>query len=164
MIRRVAAIHDLPFAVRAFLKTYPWRRIDPVPWAPLRKPLAEANVALITTAGLSAPGQEPFDDHARGGDYSFRTIDRDADVQSLIDSHRSKSFDHTAMRADVNLAFPLDRMRELERDRVIGRFNQRAFSFMGSITAPGRLVRETAPEVAGMLAADGADAALLVPV
>ena len=26
--------------MRLFLKAYPWRRIDPVPWTPLRRPLA----------------------------------------------------------------------------------------------------------------------------
>jgi hypothetical protein len=35
---------------------------------------------------------------------------------------------------------------------------------MGSITAPGRLVAETAPQAADLLAADGVDVALLVPL
>jgi hypothetical protein len=35
---------------------------------------------------------------------------------------------------------------------------------MGSILAPGRLVKRTAPEAARRLVADGVEAALLVPV
>jgi hypothetical protein len=35
---------------------------------------------------------------------------------------------------------------------------------MGSITAPGRLTRDTAPVAARRLRDDGVDAALLVPV
>jgi hypothetical protein len=35
---------------------------------------------------------------------------------------------------------------------------------MGSITAPGRLLKETAPEVARKLKEDGADWVLLTPV
>jgi hypothetical protein len=35
---------------------------------------------------------------------------------------------------------------------------------MGSITAPGRLVRDAAPEIARRLVHDGVDIALLVPV
>ena len=46
----------------------------------------------------------------------------------------------------------------------IGSLNGRALSFMGSITAPGRLVKETAPAAAALLAADGVDVALLVPL
>jgi hypothetical protein len=35
---------------------------------------------------------------------------------------------------------------------------------MGSITAPGRLIQESAPHVADALVADGVDAVLLVPI
>jgi hypothetical protein len=35
---------------------------------------------------------------------------------------------------------------------------------MGSITAPGRLIRDTAPEAAEWLVEDEVDVALLVPV
>ncbi|MEA2325285.1 MAG: D-proline reductase (dithiol) PrdB, partial [Thermoanaerobaculia bacterium] len=66
--------------------------------------------------------------------------------------------------ADPNLAFPLDRLHELERDGRIGRVNKRHLSFMGSITAPGRLIRDSAPAAAELLVADGVDIALLVPV
>jgi D-proline reductase (dithiol) PrdB len=157
-------VSEFSFAVRTFLKFYRWRRIDPVPWAQLRKPLAEANVAMVTTAGLVMPDQAPFDDNVKGGDTSFRIIPGDADVSTLIDSHRSKTFDHTGIQADPNLAFPLDRLRELAGDGRIGRVNSRHLSFMGSITDPERLVRETAPAAARLLAGDHVDAVLLVPV
>lgn len=82
----------------------------------------------------------------------------------MVDTHRSESFDHEGMHRDPNLAFPLDRLRELAEHGRIGSVNRRHLSFMGSITAPGRLVRDTAPEAARRLVADGVDAALLVPV
>jgi D-proline reductase (dithiol) PrdB len=155
---------EFSFVVRAFLKTYRWRRIDPMPWTPLRKPLAEASVALVTTAGLVMPGQPHFDNDVKGGDSTFRVIPRDADVASLIDTHRSRTFDHSGLRSDPNLAFPLDRMSELARDGHIGRVSERHLSFMGSITAPGRLVRDFAPAAAQLLVDDAVDVALLVPV
>ncbi len=40
----------------------------------------------------------------------------------------------------------------------------RHLSFMGSVTAPGRLVRDTAPRAAELLVEDRVDVALLVPV
>jgi D-proline reductase (dithiol) PrdB len=157
-------ISEFSFVVRAFLKAYRWRRIDPIPWSPLRKPLAESTVAIVTTAGLVRPDQEPFDDGVKGGDSSFRVIPAATDVASLIDTHRSETFDHSGIREDPNLAFPLDRLRELERDGRIGRVSKRHMSFMGSITAPGRLIRDSAPAAAELLVADGVDVALLVPV
>lgn len=160
----MATVDELPLSHRVFLKAYPWRRIDPVPWTPLRRPLAESRVALVTSAGFVLPGQEPFDDEARGGDTSFREIPSGAEVAALIETHRSQSFDHAGIRTDPNLAFPLDRFRELAASGRIGTLNHRHLSFMGSITAPGRLLRDSAPEAARRLAADGVEAALLVPV
>jgi D-proline reductase (dithiol) PrdB len=52
----------------------------------------------------------------------------------------------------------------MEASGAVGRLAPRALSFMGSISAPGRLVKETAPEAAALLEADGVDVVLLVPL
>jgi D-proline reductase (dithiol) PrdB len=157
-------LSEFPLSLRLFLKAYPWRRIDPVPWTPLTKPLSESRLALLSSAGFVARGQEPFEAAVRGGDVSFRDIPADVDVRTLVDTHRSESFDHTGLRQDPNVAFPIDRVRELAERGRIGPVNHRHLSFMGSITAPGRLVRHTGPEAARRLVADGVDVALLIPV
>ncbi|HEY4641022.1 MAG TPA: glycine/sarcosine/betaine reductase selenoprotein B family protein [Thermoanaerobaculia bacterium] len=150
---------EFSLTTRLFLKTYPWRRIDPVPCAPLRKPLRDARIAIVTTAGLHLPTQQPFDNEKRGGDTSYRVIPNDADVSSLLEAHRSETFDHAGVRSDPNLAFPLDRLHEMQLNLA-----PRHLSFMGSITAPNRLIKESAPEAAQLLVDDGVEAALLVPV
>jgi D-proline reductase (dithiol) PrdB len=160
----MGTISEFSMPVRLFLKAYPWRRIDPVPWAPLTKPLAECRLALVSSAGFVLPGQPPFDDSVRGGDTSFRQIPGDAAVSELIDTHRSESFDHAGLEKDQNLGFPLDRLRELVQQQRLGSLNRRHLSFMGSITAPGRLIKQSAPEAAEWLVEDQVDAALLVPV
>jgi len=160
----VGDLSEFPAALRLFLRAYPWRRIDPVPWAPLPRPLAGCRLALVSSAGFVAPGQVPFDETLRGGDPSFREMPADVDLATLRETHRSRSFDHRGLSRDPNLAFPLDRLRELVRAGRIGSLAPRHLSFMGSILAPGRLVRRTAPEAARGLVADGVDAALLVPV
>jgi D-proline reductase (dithiol) PrdB len=157
-------LSEFPLKYKLFLKAYPWRRIDPVPWAPLKKPLMDCRAALVSSAGLVGPGQEPFDDSIRGGDFSFREISSDTDVLALTDKHRSDLYDHAGLRRDPNLAFPLDRLRELATGGRIGSINHRHLSLMGSITAPGRLMKKTAPPAARKLAEDGVDIVLLVPV
>lgn len=157
-------IDELPLWLRALLTAYPWRRLDPVPVAPLRKPLRECTVALVTTAGLVPHGEPPFDARVRGGDVSYRVIPADTPVAQLGEYHRSSSFDHSGIERDRNLALPLDRLRELVAEGAVGGIAPRHLSFMGSITAPGRLVRDTAPRAADLLAADGVDAVLLLPV
>lgn len=160
----MATIDEFSLPVRLFLKSYHWRRIEPVPWTPLRRPLGECRLALVSSAGFILPGQEPFKTTLAGGDGSFREIPSDVDVARLTDAHRSESFDHKGMVRDPNLAFPIDRVRELAAAGRIGEVNRRHLSFMGSITAPGRLMRDHAPEAARRLRGDGVDVALLVPV
>lgn len=157
-------LSEFSVPVRLFLKAYRWRRVDPVPWTPLRKPLAESRLALVSSAGMVLPEQERFDPKVRGGDVGFREIPSDIDPASLVDVHRSKSFDHAGVAADANLAFPINRARELVERGRIASVASRHLSFMGSITAPGRLMRDTAPAAARRLVADGVDVALLVPV
>ena len=155
---------EFSLEIRAFMRLYPWRRIDPVPWTPLKKPLAQCSLALVSSAGFVMPSQKPFDKNIRGGDSSFREIPADADPKKLVESHRSESFDHIGIQADANLGLPVERVRELVANGAIGSVNHRHLSFMGSITAPGRLIRDFAPQAAGLLVDDAVDIALLVPV
>ena len=157
-------ISEFSLPTRLFLKTYRWRRIDPVPWTSLRKPLAQCRLALVSSAGFSTPDQPPFDDSVKGGDPSFREIPEGTDLSRLAESHRSDAFDHSGMRADPNLAFPLGRVKELAASGRIGSVNHRHLSFMGSITAPGRFVTQALPAAAEKLTQDNVDVALLVPV
>ena len=157
-------LSEFPLKYRLFLKAYPWRCIGRVPWAALQRPLKDSRLVLISTAGLILPDQEPFDKSIRGGDCSFREIPSDADVSTLIDTHRSELFDHFGVRQDPNLTFPIDRVRELKKRGRIGSINHRHLSFMGSITTPGRLMKKTLPGVVNLLKTDAVDVALLIPV
>jgi D-proline reductase (dithiol) PrdB len=160
----VAKISDLTFAYQVFMKMYPYRRVDWGTGAPLKKPIEEARVALVTTAGLYQADQEPFDESIRGGDYSYREIADDTAVATLRMGQTSDAFDHAGIEADRNLALPLDRLHEMVRERRVGHAAPRHFSFMGSLSAPGRLISKTAPEVAERLRHDRVDAVLLTPV
>jgi D-proline reductase (dithiol) PrdB len=157
-------LSEFTLKYKLFLKAYPWRRIEPVPWVPLKKPLKDSRAAVVCSAGLVQPGQEPFDDSMRGGDCSFREIPADTDLSALIDTHRSDLYDHSGLRQDPNLVFPLVRLQELVRGGRIGSLNHRHLSFMGSLTALGRLRKKTAPAAVRKLVEDGVDIALLVPV
>ncbi len=164
----MARIADLPLKYRLFLKAYRFRRLDPTPWTRLAKPLAQCRVALVTSAAFHLPDQEPFDEEIRGGDASFRVIDVNtagADrLRELRSSHRSAAFDSAGIEADYNLALPVDRFRELEAAGEVGALHDEALSFMGSVTATGRLRRDSAPQAAGMLSDAGVDVAFLCPV
>jgi D-proline reductase (dithiol) PrdB len=160
----MAKISDLKLAYQLFMKAYPYRRVDWRPGAHLEKPLDEARIAVVTTAAFFRPDQPRFDTSIRGGDFSYRVIPADTDLTTLGIAHRSDAFDIRGITSDKNVALPLDRLKEMAQEGIIGSVAPRHFSFMGSIAAPGRLVAKTAPEVARMLREDAVDAVLLTPV
>ena len=155
---------EFSLTIRLFLKAYQWRKIDPVPWTPLKKPLSQSKLALVSSAGFVLPDQPHFDESIKGGDPSFREIPSGVEVKTLVETHRSESFDHTGLQKDPNVGFPIDRVRELAVSGRIGAVNHRHLSCMGSITAPGRLIQNTAPPAVHLLVEDQVDVALLVPV
>lgn len=160
----MAKISDLKLAYRLFMQAYPYRRVDWRPGAKLTRPIEEARVAVVTTAALHAPDQLPFDTSIKGGDWSYRVLDAHVDLATLRIAHRSDAFDIRGLDADKNLALPLDRLKSLAHQGAIGEVAPRHFSFMGSIAAPGRMIAQTAPEVARALRDDQVDAVLLTPV
>ncbi|MFZ0962929.1 MAG: glycine/sarcosine/betaine reductase selenoprotein B family protein [Terriglobia bacterium] len=160
----MAELSDLKLQYRIFMATYRHRQFDWRPGAALEKPLSQSRIAVVTTAAFFSPEQAPFDPSIRGGDYSFREIPLETDLDTLQIAHKSDAFDHSGIESDKNLALPLDRLRELEAEGRIGEVAPRHYSFMGSISAPGRLVSVTAPEVARRLAEDEVDGVLLTPV
>jgi D-proline reductase (dithiol) PrdB len=159
----MASLSDLSLRDRIWYHRYAFRRVEPLVATRLRRPLADARVALVTSAGLHRPDDEPFA-REKGGDWSFRIIPRGTALESLACTHPSRSWDRFAVESDANVAFPLDRIEEMAADGTIGTVASRHISFQGSITAPGRLVGRTAPAVAGMLVDDHVDAVVLTPV
>ena len=156
----MAPLRNLDPFSRFFMKFYRGKRYEACPYTPLRLPLNECKVALITTAGFFLDGQPPFE----SGDCSYREIPNSIQTQVLINGHKSAAYDERGLETDPNLAFPLDRFRELETKGKIGSLNHRHFSFMGSITKPKPLIEKTAPEVGQMLKTDDVDVAFLTPV
>ena len=158
----MADFSRLRLGYRLFLAGYPWRRIDPVPFV-IPRPPHEATVAIVTSAGVLRPGTDPPFVRRLGGDPSFRFIPSETPLASLIIGQTSDAFDRAPSAHDRNLALPIDRLRALAAAGAIGRVAPRHLSFNGSLTAPGRLVAETAPAAARALRTDGVDLALLVP-
>ncbi len=160
----MADLASLPLRYRLRLGVYRWHRLDPVPWTPLPRPLAEATVALVTTAGYFRLGVDPPFRRVAGGDVSFRALPDDTPRAALELGQTSSEFDRAPAHADVNVVYPVERLHELARAGAIGRVATRHLSFNGSITDPTRLVRQTAPAAADLLHGDGVDAAVLVPI
>ena len=157
-------ISDLKLKYQLLIKGYPFRRVDWRPASVLTKPLSEARIALITTAGFYLPSQQPFDQSFRHDDCSYREIPSGTPTSILQIGQSSDAFDHSGIEADRNLTLPLDRLQELIDASIVGQSAPRHFSIMGSIIAPAKLISESGPEIARKLVDDRVDGVLLAPV
>ena len=157
-------IEDLDPESQEFLRNYKCRPGLDNPWTPLGKPLDRCKVALITSSGLIRKSDQPFDLANPNGDPTYRVIPADAKPAELTLSIVSTNWDRSGFALDVNVLFPMDRLRELADEGVIGATADEYFAFMGSIFDIDPLIRHSAPEVGRRLKAAGVDVALLAPV
>ena len=139
---------------------FPCMEFDDTPWTPWTKKLSESKVAMVSTAGLHLGGDQPF----VGGDQTYRVIPSSAKANDIIMSHTSIGWDHTGFYRDLNLAFPMDRLKELEQQSMIGSLAKDYYSFMGAQQEPVKILEETGPDVARRMKAEGVDAVFMVPV
>ena len=156
-------LEDLDPESRQFLGAFQCRIENDVPFIRPGKPLAESRLAVITTSGLVRRSDKPFDLTNAGGDASFRIIPTDTDPSELTFSHVSTNWDRTGFAMDINVILPIDRLRELAKEGIIGSVAGAFYAFMGAIFRFDTLLKDSAPEVGRRLREDGVDIALLVP-
>lgn len=148
---------------RRTLEFFPCLEHDDTPWVTLSKPLSQCRVALVTSAGLHLRDDQPFTRDTPGGESTFRVIPSDCHPADVMQSHFSIGFDHTGIYRDLNVTFPVDRLRELKQKGEIGSLSSDYYSFMGALRDASTVIGETGPEVARRMKAEGVDVALLTP-
>lgn len=137
------------------------REVESQPFTPLRKPLAEARVALVSSAGVHLDDQPPFHVETVAGDPSYRLIPDDVDTGRLRFTHTH--YDTSPAEQDPNVVFPLDRLHEAVEEGRIGSSSPIHVGMMGFNPDPTRIAEETAPAVAGVLGEAEVDVAVMVP-
>ena len=151
-------LSDLPKTDQKHLLSKECPPFETQPWV-TGPPLSVRRVALITTAGLQSQGEDSFN----FTDTSYRVIPNDCDTNTLLMSHTSVNFDRTGFHQDINVVFPIDRLKELDANGTIGSIAKFHYAFMGAGSMPHDY-EKTAREVAGFLKKDNVDAVFLTPV
>lgn len=141
------------------LPPLPWWEHHDSPWTPLRKPLAECNVAILASAGVHLKSDPPF---SPPNDLHHRLIHRDAATADLRPSHPTPV--RQPGHEDVNVVFPLDRFRELEAEGIIGRLADDQISMVGPIKVYEKVTDEFGPAIAKDLQRQGVDLLCLFPL
>ena len=155
----VPKLEDLSEMERQAVLNFPFFEHDESPRTILRKPLSSAKLALVTTAGIHLRGDAPF----IRGDQSYRVIPSATPPRRIIQSHSSIGFDRAPIYRDINVSFPVDRVRELVEQGAIGSLDDRFYSFLGAQRNPRHIVEATGPEVGERLKEEGVDIVLLTP-
>ena len=134
---------------------------DFIPLAKLSKPLSESRLTFVSTAGVQPKNTMPFDTVHPVGDYSFRRVPSNSKTSDL-EIHQLKYPTFGANR-DLNVIFPIERLRELVDEKFIGGLTENFFSFIGYNMDAERLEQTLAENIAEAVKAEGADVALLAP-
>jgi len=169
----------IDFIFRAQVKAYagPGRyQYEDAPFARLTKPLAETRLALLSSSGHFIKGDDPkpfgldnmtqAEAEKRISDFikeepQLSEIPVDAAKKDLQVRHGG--YDIRGAEKDMNVNFPIDRMRELRDEGVIPNLNPVAFSFVGACSQM-HLQKETGPLWAKKFKEKQINALLLVPV
>jgi D-proline reductase (dithiol) PrdB len=121
-------------------------------------PLAEATVAILTSASLHHPEQPDFDP----ADISFRVLE--ADRHDYVMGHWSQDVDHVGFGLDYNVMFPIDRLNEMAADGRIGKVSDVHLAYAGNQFDVAGIRMDSGPEGAKILKDAGVDVVLLTPV
>jgi len=146
--------------IRAALAELPVPEFADVP-VTTAKALADAKVAIVTTAGLRPAGDAEL---WQMTDSSFTVLPRTArDVQL---SHFSPNFDRSGFAADINTVYPVDRLEEMVTAGEIGSLADNNISFMGAQADAtfSTILLDTGPAAAKILLDQGVDIVLLTPI
>ena len=164
---RINGYKFLPQSMIPEFKAFPYQA-DEVVKAEPAVPLNKARVALLTSGGLYLKDRQPSFDLERErrdpfwGDPTYRLIPRNVGHGDIAVAHLHLNPDD--IMADFNVALPLERFAEFERDGKIGSLAHDNYSFMGYQGRSSTAWRDTyGPELARCLRADAVNLLILAP-
>jgi hypothetical protein len=151
------------YKAEGYDKPYQWAKFDEVPFTPLKKPLAESRVALVSTSEIAVrTWEDQRMPQEKGEAQNVYGVPVDTPVADLYS--RTHSYDMNATTLDdVNSYFPVTRLQELQAAGRIGSLARAAYGVYDAYSQ-GKAWGTDAPEVLRGCREEGVDVALLVPV
>jgi len=146
------------YSASGFEQPYRWAAFNEVPFSPQTKPLAESNVAVVTTTFLH------HHDSAHGAPSTNKQVYAHpvTDVPDTMFTN-DLSWDKQATHTDDSESFlPLQALQQLAENGTIGSLNHRFFGVPTEYSQ--RKTGLDADQIGEWCAEDGVDIALLVPL
>src|SRR6266481_2629364 len=149
--KRVDGFRFLPPGLRAWIRSFIPRGdfTGPIPWTPLAKPLRQATMGLVTSAGISLKIDPPFDMEREKreptwGDRSFREIPRHTTGDDIDVNH-----------LHINTSYI--------QEEIIGRLAPTAYAFYGFQWQSMAFLETAIAPIARKLRLEGVETVLLTP-
>ncbi|HVY14819.1 MAG TPA: glycine/sarcosine/betaine reductase selenoprotein B family protein [Rhodopila sp.] len=153
----MARPEDIPQPTRDVVLNLPCPSFDTTPFVS-GPPLSQRRIAIVTSAAVIKRGDQPFP----FGSGECRFIPNDTPTGELLVSHVSINFDRSGWQRDVNVVFPVDRLKDMAAAGEIGGVAPTHYAVMGS-TDPAAMA-ESVEQIAGQLKQERIDSVLLTPV
>ena len=153
----MARPEDIPQPTRDTVLNLPCPTFDTTPFVQ-GPPLHQRRIAIISSAALIRRGDKPFP----FGSGEARFIPADTPPNDLLLSHVSINFDRAGWQRDINVVFPIDRLRDLAATGEIAAVAPTHYTVMGS-TDPAAM-EDAVSQIEGQLRQERIDSILLSPV
>lgn len=124
----------------------------------LSKPIEECTLGVLTSCGVQLIDDKPM---AETNDLSYRLLHRDVQLSELKVNHMTPSRKWAI--EDLNVAYPRDRLIELEDAGVFKKLAPNAISMVGSITLYTELLNNVVPRIKEEFDKQEVDLALILP-
>lgn len=140
---------------------YQWFEADTDPaLAPLKKPLSQSRLGLISSSGTYLEGQVAY---YYKDDTSIREISSQSDLSDMRFSHITENYLTEAWQ-DPGVIFPIEPLRRLQKEGLIGELADNFISCMGGIYSQRRVHQELIPNIEIAIERQQLDLLLLVPL
>jgi D-proline reductase (dithiol) PrdB len=153
----MARPEDIPQPTRDTVLNLPCPAFETTPFV-AGPPLAQRRVAILSSAALVKRGDQPF----AFGSGEVRFIPAGVSPGDLLISHVSINFDRSGWQRDINVVYPIDRLRDLAATGEIGGVADTHYTVMGP-TDPAAM-EEAVNQIEGQLRQERIDSVLLTPV
>ncbi len=147
-------------ADQPFETEFPMPDFDRVEPNPPVKDMAHAKIALVTSGGIVPKGNPDHIESSSASHYGEYDIDGVMDLTSETYETAHGGYDPVYANEDADRVLPVDVLRDLEKEGVIGSLHHLFYTTTGNGTAVAS-AKAFADEFSAKLKADGVDAVIL---
>jgi glycine reductase len=139
---------------------YPMPEFDRVNPGAAIKDLSKARIALVTSGGIVPKGNPDHIESSSASKYGKYEISKVSDLTSAEYETAHGGYDPVYANEEPDRVLPLDVLRDLEKEGVIGSIHPYFYTTVGNGTAV-KSAKAFSEEIAGKLLNDGVDAVIL---